>query len=115
MIVTTMASEGDEEKVEREQVEEIKESESDGKVVNIESDQSLELDPEMEAEISSTTPLKEAIKETGNVMTCLYRFSITIQNPASQNRLERMERIDTEYYERFNIDHVDIKYQLGRQ
>ncbi|KAI5793622.1 hypothetical protein FPQ18DRAFT_304926 [Pyronema domesticum] len=96
-----------------EEVGEIKESESDGKVVNIESDQSLALDPEMEAEISSTTPLKEAIKETGNVITCLYRLSITIQNPASQNRLEMMEKIDTGYYERFDIHHVDNKYRLG--
>jgi hypothetical protein len=67
----------------------------------------------MEAEISSTTPLKEAIKETGNVTTCLYRLSITIQNPSSQNRLERMEKIDMGYYESFDIQHVGNKYEIG--
>jgi hypothetical protein len=78
MIATAMSS-SDEENVERKEVEESKESEdskeseSDGNVTDTESDQPspVALDPEMEAEISSTTPLKEAIKETGNVITCL--------------------------------------------
>jgi hypothetical protein len=70
------------------------------------------LDPEMEVEISSTTPLKEAIKDIGDVITCLYRLSITIQNPASQSRLERMERIEIGHYKRFDINHLYNKYRL---
>lgn len=71
----------------------------------------MSLDPEMEAKISSAT-LKEAIKEAGDVVTCLYRLSITIQNAACQNRSEGMEQINIGHFERFNIDDVDNKYQL---
>jgi hypothetical protein len=76
---------------------------------------SLRNNPELEAEmtaIASTTPLKEAIKEIGNVITCLYRLSITIENPASQDKLEKMERIDISHFERFDIKHISNKYQL---
>jgi hypothetical protein len=37
-----------------------------------------------DAEIRSTSPLKEAVKEIG-IITCLYRLSITIQSPASRD------------------------------
>jgi hypothetical protein len=66
----------------------------------------------MDDEIKSTSPLKEAVKEIGNVITCLYRLSITIQRPASRDRLERMERIDMSHFERFDIEHISNKYQL---
>jgi hypothetical protein len=68
---------------------------------------------EIDDEIRSTSPLKEAVKEIGNVITCLYRLSITIQSPASQVRLERMERIDMSHFEHFDIEHISNKYQLG--
>jgi hypothetical protein len=51
------------------------------------------VDSEIDYEIRSTSPLKEAVKEIGNVITCLYRLSITIQSPASCDRLERIERL----------------------
>jgi hypothetical protein len=68
------------------------------------------VDSDIDDEIRSTTPLKEAVKEIGNVITCLYRLSITIQSPASQDRLERM---DMSHLERFDIEHLSNKYQLG--
>jgi hypothetical protein len=57
-------------------------------------------------DIGSTTPLKEAVKEIGLVVTCLYRLSIAIQSPASQDRLEKMEKIDVSSFEPFDIAHV---------
>lgn len=36
------------------------------------------VDSKMDDEIRSTSPLKEAMKEIGNFITCLYRLSITI-------------------------------------
>jgi hypothetical protein len=38
-----------------------------------------------DAEIRSTSPLKEAVKEIDNIIMCLYRLSITIQSPASRD------------------------------
>jgi hypothetical protein len=76
---------------------------------------SLRNNPELEAEmtaIASTTPLKEAIKEIDNVISCLYRLSITIENPASQDKLEKMERLEMSHFERFDIEHISNKYQL---
>jgi hypothetical protein len=71
------------------------------------------VDSELDDEIGSTSPLKEAVKEIGQVITCLYRLSITIQSPVSRDRLERMERIDMSHFERFDIEHVGNKYHLG--
>jgi hypothetical protein len=70
------------------------------------------VDSDMDDEIRSTSPFKEAVKEIGNVITCLYRLSITIQSPASRERLERMERIDMSHFERFDIEHFGNKYHL---
>lgn len=61
---------------------------------------------DMDPEIASTTPLKEIIKEIGNAITCLYRLSISIQSPASQDRLEKMEKIVMSHFEPFDIEHV---------
>ncbi|KAI5792247.1 hypothetical protein FPQ18DRAFT_378468 [Pyronema domesticum] len=74
------------------------------------------VDSDIDDEIRSTSPLKEAVKEIDNVITCLYRLSITIQSPASQDRLDRMERIDMSHFERFDIEHISNKYhgQLGK-
>lgn len=63
-----------------------------------------------EDEIAATSPLKETLKEVGNVITCLYRLSISIQNPASRDRLERIEKIDMTHFEPFDIEHVRNKY-----
>jgi hypothetical protein len=71
------------------------------------------VDSEIDDEIRSTSLLKEAMKEIGNIITCLYQLSITIQSPASSDRLERMEKIDVLHFECFNIDYVSNKYQLG--
>jgi hypothetical protein len=70
-------------------------------------------DSNADLDIQSTTPLKEMVKEVGNVITCLYRLSIAIQSPASRDRLEKMEKIDMSFFEPFDIEHVSNKFQLG--
>jgi hypothetical protein len=74
------------------------------------AEHTLPVDVDTAAEIASTTPLKEAIKEVANVITCLYRLSVAIQNPSSRNRLERLEKLDMSFFEAHDIAHVSNKY-----
>lgn len=57
-----------------------------------------------------TTELQERFLEITHIITCLYRFSITIQNPTSRDRLLKCASIDVSYYEFFDIQHVSHKF-----
>ena len=45
-----------------------------------------------------------------NIISCLYKFSITIQNPAPSDRLERCSKIDVSNLEFFDIQRVRENY-----
>jgi hypothetical protein len=57
-----------------------------------------------------TEELDECLEEVVHVITCLYRFSITIQNPAPLHRLEKSSSIDVSHFEYFDIQHVSNKF-----
>jgi hypothetical protein len=61
---------------------------------------------ELEDEIGSTTELQELFVEITHIITCLYKFAITIQNPAPRDRFEKCASIPVTHYEDFDISHV---------
>jgi hypothetical protein len=62
-----------------------------------------------------TSRFGEAAKEIGNVVACLYRLSITIQNPSSREKLEKMEKIDMTFFETFDTEHIRNKFGIIRE
>jgi hypothetical protein len=58
-------------------------------------------------EDSELKQLAESIKTT---VTCLLRFSMTIQAPAPENRIQKAIAIDTSFYEEYDVLHVREKY-----
>jgi len=61
-------------------------------------------------EKEKSTELEDCLKDISHSITCLYKFSIAIQNPAPRDRLERCSKIDVSYFERFDIEHVGQKF-----
>ncbi|KAF8243832.1 hypothetical protein K440DRAFT_663876 [Wilcoxina mikolae CBS 423.85] len=57
-----------------------------------------------------STELEDCLADITHSITCLYKFSIAIQNPAPRDRLERCSKIDVSYFERFDIEHVGQKF-----
>jgi len=67
------------------------------------NDQQSPADPEPEE-------LDECLEEVAHVITCLYKFSIAIQNPAPLHRLQKSSLIDVSHFEPFDIQHVSNKF-----
>jgi hypothetical protein len=66
-------------------------------------------DQECPAEVD-TEELTECLEEVAHVITCLYNFSIAIQNPAPIHRLQKSARIDVAHFEPFDLEHVSHKF-----
>jgi hypothetical protein len=54
--------------------------------------------------------LEESFFEITHAITCLYRLSITIQNPARRDRLKRCASINVSHYEPWDVGHVSNKF-----
>jgi len=54
--------------------------------------------------------LDECLEEVAHVITCLYKFSIAIQNPAPLHRLQKSSLIGVSHFEPFDIQHVSNKF-----
>jgi len=78
------------------------------------SDPSCEEDEDSEPEVpvvrKSASPLDEACGEISQVITCLYKFSVAIRNPAPRDKLERLEEFNVSHFEFFDVQHVANKY-----
>lgn len=68
---------------------------------------SSESEPE---EVSRTTEFEERLKDIAHAITCLYRFSIAIKNPAPRDRLERCMAIDVSFYTQHDVEHLGYKF-----
>lgn len=68
---------------------------------------------EPEDEMDSTTELQERFLEIAHVITCLYKFSIVIRNPAPRDRLQKCASIDVSHYEFFDIQHTSHKFPVA--
>lgn len=60
--------------------------------------------------MNPTTVLQARFSETCHVITCLYRFTITIRSPAQRDRLQKCASIDVSHYEFFDIQHASHKF-----
>ncbi|KAF2443726.1 hypothetical protein P171DRAFT_522225 [Karstenula rhodostoma CBS 690.94] len=56
------------------------------------------------------TELKQLIASIKSSVTCLFRPSMTIRNPVSDDRLQRTITVDKSYYEEHDILHTRAKY-----
>ena len=62
---------------------------------------------DQEAELSE---LENLMLDTTHIITCLYKFSITIQNPAPKERRHKIALIDVSYFEHWDIKHINEKF-----
>jgi hypothetical protein len=60
------------------------------------------------------TELQEQFGQICHVITCLYKLSITIRNPAPRDRLKKCESIKISHFEFFDIRHAGEKYPRVR-
>ena len=50
------------------------------------------------------------VLDTRDIITCLYKFSIAIQNPAPKERLHKIAAIDMSHFESLDIKYIDDKF-----
>ena len=58
------------------------------------------------------TPFEECLTEISDIITCLYKFSITTRNPTPRDRLEKCADIDMTHFEAFDVAHVTEKFEV---
>ncbi|KAI5777176.1 hypothetical protein EDC01DRAFT_624436 [Geopyxis carbonaria] len=58
----------------------------------------------------SRSPLDSTLFKIKTIITCLYRLSITIRNPALRDRSQKYARIDLSHYEQWDIRRVADKF-----
>ncbi|KAI5792887.1 hypothetical protein FPQ18DRAFT_378260 [Pyronema domesticum] len=51
--------------------------------------------------------------DISHIVTCLYKLSITIQNPASQHRVENFSKISMEIHRGLDTQHISDKFPLA--
>ncbi|KAF8244139.1 hypothetical protein K440DRAFT_25588 [Wilcoxina mikolae CBS 423.85] len=74
------------------------------------SEESSDSEPDVES--PPIDPLDERVREISHIITCFYRFSIAIQNPAPTDRLQKCSSIDFSAYEAFDIRHISEKLPI---
>jgi len=69
--------------------------------------------------ISATQPdyteLDECLEDVTDVITCLYKFSVTIRNPAPRDRLQKCSSIDVSHFEFYDVQHISNKFKDAPQ
>ena len=73
---------------------------------------SLEDEEDDEAGLSE---LESLVSDITHIITCLYKFSIAIQNPAPKERLHKIELIKVSHFEDWDIRHIDEKFRPDPQ
>ncbi|KAA8894854.1 hypothetical protein FN846DRAFT_785814, partial [Sphaerosporella brunnea] len=59
--------------------------------------------------------LEDTLHDVTHVITCLYEFSITIQNPAPRDRLKESSTIEVSHFQPFGIEHVWNKFPQAEE
>ncbi|KAF8536480.1 hypothetical protein BDD12DRAFT_912112 [Trichophaea hybrida] len=57
-----------------------------------------------------TNDLERCVLELNHIITCLYKFSIAIRNPAPSDKLRKCSKIDVSHFEYFDQQHVREKF-----
>lgn len=84
-------------------------SDSDSSQSSLE-DEGATSQSEPAADINTKSRLEECVTDITHVITCLYKFSITIQNPAPRDRLAKCSSIPVSHFEEFDIRHLSHKF-----
>ncbi|OQE16800.1 hypothetical protein PENFLA_c026G04506 [Penicillium flavigenum] len=69
---------------------------------------------QVKAENDEHSKVNEYMHDIQYTITSLYKFSLTLQNPAHRDRTARAARIDLSHFEFYDIQHVSDKYNLPR-
>lgn len=64
----------------------------------------------LEDEEAELSELECLVLDTTHIITCLYKFSIAIQNPAPQEKIDKIALIDVSHFEDWDIMHIDEKF-----
>lgn len=79
------------------------------------SDSESDLDPSASTDdpsqgLQGDTELKQISASVKNIVTCLFRLSMAIREPAPDSQLKRSITIDKSYYESHDVQHVQAKF-----
>ncbi|KAJ5157471.1 uncharacterized protein N7482_008571 [Penicillium canariense] len=69
---------------------------------------------QVKAENDGHSKLDEYMHDIQYTITSLYKFSLTLQNPAHRDRTAQASRIDLSHFEFYDIGHVSEKFGLPR-
>jgi hypothetical protein len=61
-----------------------------------------------------TTELQQTVLDVVDIIDCLFRLSITIRNPSPHDRLVKAASVDTMFFERWDIQHVNNKFPTAK-
>jgi hypothetical protein len=61
-------------------------------------------------ELPTTTDLEYAVSDITNIITCLYKLSTTLRNPAPRDRIQKSAAIGVSHYEHFDVQHAAQKF-----
>jgi hypothetical protein len=88
-------------------------SDSDDDVLDTEDDEGVSM-TEVEANATSgsiaESEIQQLREDVAEIITCLFRFSMTIRNPVSHAKFARAEKVNKSAFEPFDIGHVRNKF-----
>ena len=64
----------------------------------------------LEDEEEELSDFEHSVLDITHIITCLYKLSIVIQNPAPKERLHKIARINVSYFEDWDIKHIKEKF-----
>ncbi|KAJ5734721.1 hypothetical protein N7533_013124 [Penicillium manginii] len=69
---------------------------------------------QIKSENEKHSKLEEYLHDVQYIITSLYKFSVTLQNPAHRDRTAQASRIDLDHFEFYDVQHVSEKFKLPR-
>ncbi|KAG4432291.1 hypothetical protein IFR05_012220 [Cadophora sp. M221] len=67
-------------------------------------------DPTLHRAQSSSLAMQNTVQTIEDIITSLYKFSITIQNPAHRDRTARAAKINISFWSQFDLRHIQDKF-----
>ena len=64
----------------------------------------------LEDEEAELDDVDHSVLGASHIITCLYKFSIAIQNPAPKERLSKIVHINVSHFEKWDINHIYGKF-----
>lgn len=59
--------------------------------------------------------LEEEMMDIGHIITCLFRLTISIQNPSPRDKPAKFAAIDVSHFEEYDFNHVSAKFPSAPQ